>query len=235
MSLEKALLKTIQEYEELLRLEKASPEEILRVHQRMKILRGRLDYRKDFGTGNNRLVTAYKIAHLNSRVIRMEHSTSTSHIDPTQPDGEIEIQYLWRDQTVSGVYLFALDYFFSRSDETGEWWHKTKDDLGDYGRNETKFGFMHVLKAEGSGSFWSSEVRALDKKNANGDFEQQLRIFQERAARKVKLGLWDACLKDEAIRGLTVSRVSLEKGDLTAFFDHIGYQLLDQFYSEAVK
>jgi len=224
MTFEKTLLKTIEEYEKLLQSGEASPERVLSIHQRMRPLQNRLRYYPE----NPNWVGEYSVIHPNSRVIRNEHSTSQIVVE--DPNGKIDIQYGLEENKIIKVYLFALDFFFPRSDEKGEWWQSQKGHHRDFGYSETEFGYMHALRADGKGSFWSSEARELNPESASADFEKYIQICHEKELRKIKLKLWDTGLKDEAIRGVTFSRLSLEKGDLTAFFNHINYKLLDERY-----
>lgn len=224
MTLEKTLLKTIEEYESLLKFEKASPDSILSIHQKMLPLGNKIDCIE----GNPSLIKEYAIPHPNSKLIRNEHSTSV--INTANPNGKIEIQYIWENHFIKGIYLYAHDFFFPRADENGEWWHSREGYCSDFGCNETEFGYMHVLRTEGKGSFWSSEAMKLDPKNAPEFSAERLRINQEKDARKIKLRLFNTQLKDEAIKAITISKTSLEKGDLTAFFNHINYKLLDGLY-----
>ncbi|MFA6461362.1 MAG: hypothetical protein WCV90_03780 [Candidatus Woesearchaeota archaeon] len=228
MSFEKTLLKTIEEYERLLRTGElvAKDSRILTLHQRMKPLRERIDLVED----NPRLVKDYKIVHPNSRIIRNAHSTSIISTDPAS--GEIDVNYVWEANRVEKVYLFAIDFFFPRDLENGEWWQETHDGrAADYGFSENEFGYTSALRAEGKGTFWSQEVRHLEGADS-ADLTTRILANQEKETRKIKLQLWQTQTRDEAIRGVVISRMSLEKGDLTAFFNHIDYKLLDDLYSE---
>jgi len=232
MTLEKALLKTIGEYEELLRTGEVSPEEITRVHERMKVLRGRMDHFDE----DPRLVKRYKICHPNARIIRKGHAIpGYEAVRPTpdeEPDGEIEIDYGWDGEKVKGVSIWAINFFFPRSNEDGEWWERPRGQNSDYVNNETEFGFIHGLLADGKGSFFSAGSIELDPKTAPEYSIERFNMRREKDARKIKLGMMDTMIKDYTVRQLRISRVSLEKGDLTAFFNHIDYKLLDEMYAD---
>ncbi len=229
MTFEKTLLRTIEEYEQLLGTGElgAKDSRILDLHQRMKPLRDRLDFVAD----DSPLVKNYCIIHPNSRIIRNAHSTSTISTDPA--NGEIEVSYIWEKNKVEKVHLSVTDFFFPRDLGNGEWWQKNPNvPAGDYGFSEDRYGYISSLRAEGKATFYSQEIRELDRQPRPKDFSEQLLRYHELEERKIKLQLWQAMTRDEAIRGVVVSRMSLDKGDLTAFFNHIDYKLLDEVYSE---
>jgi len=225
MSLESALLRTIEEYEWLLSSGEASSEDIARIHQRMKPVRDLV-----YEEGSETLIDKYDIQHPNSREIRNRHSTSPAN----HPDRPITINYIWKDGKIAEVFIYAGDFFFPRCDDEGKWWHERERHLSDYGYNETEFGYMSALRADGSGAFFSSGLRDLDSVKTKPFSAKEQRLYFEKKTRKIKLRLWNTGLRDEGIKAITVSRISLEKGDLTAFFKHIDYHLLDELYADSI-
>lgn len=223
MSLERALLKTIEEYEKLISEGNTTPKAIQEIHQRMKPSR-------DIELTPDGEVRFYDIVHPNSKPIRNDHSSS--QMSYKESDGRIRVNYIIEQGKITSVYLHIQDFFFPQSDENGVWWHGDEDMARDYGENETEYGFMHTLKAEQKGSFFPQEARDINLDELDKHSDDYFIALHEKEARKLKLFIWDAMLRDFAIRGVTVPRISLEKGDLTAFFKHINYDLLDEVYRE---
>jgi hypothetical protein len=212
MTLENALKRTVDSYQEFLASLEATDESSIRVaqdrirkiHEQMKPLPDTLTFADD-----PVLVHTFKIPFPNGRALRYQLFNSDAHREEEytgeNSDADIEIQYRFDGHALERIGMYTHHKFFPRKQENEYLWTPVRPDMTLSRNNDSEFGKMHH-NVEGKGRFSSSRIlQFLRKPLPKGT--------DPRSMEPIKIKTWQAGEIDEGIKHISFTPQTLGTGE----------------------